>query len=200
MTTSEVEVEVTLRPTVNRLVRLSVLPLLEQVTRCYVYLSDITVFIFHVGRPLWRDDGFVICSEMTQVQFQVTLRPTVCRPVRLGAGLPMGPMTRFEFLCLAVTSSSRCRAPSPISPMNRVIQPKAKVKSQGHVSAEPGSCEWKNVMPTRVYRRHSMMPTPCSFLGLQFRGIWHDYLVPYGKRRNSWRHQNLYQYFRHQLT
>jgi hypothetical protein len=30
--------------------------------------------------------------------------------------------------------SSRCRAPSPISPMNRVIQPKVNVKSQSHVS------------------------------------------------------------------
>jgi hypothetical protein len=52
----------------------------------------ITFFIFHVGRPLWREDGSVICSAMTQVQ--VTLRP-VCRPVRLGAGPPMGPITRF---------------------------------------------------------------------------------------------------------
>jgi hypothetical protein len=46
----------------------------------------ITFFIFHVGRPLWREDGSVICSAMTQAQFQVTLRPTVCQPVRLGAG------------------------------------------------------------------------------------------------------------------
>jgi hypothetical protein len=34
------EVEVTLRPTVSRPVRLGVLPLLEQVTRCYIYLSN----------------------------------------------------------------------------------------------------------------------------------------------------------------
>jgi hypothetical protein len=55
----------------------------------------ITFFILHVGRPLWREDGSVICSAMTQDQFQVTLRPTVCRPDRLGAGPPMGPITRF---------------------------------------------------------------------------------------------------------
>jgi hypothetical protein len=33
----------------------------------------ITFIIFHVGRPLWREDGSVICSAMTQAQFQVTL-------------------------------------------------------------------------------------------------------------------------------
>jgi hypothetical protein len=52
------------------------------VTFIWVMISFI---IFHVGRPLWREDVPVICSAMTQVQFQVTLRPTVCRPVRLGA-------------------------------------------------------------------------------------------------------------------
>jgi hypothetical protein len=31
----------------------------------------ITFFSFHVGRPLWRDDGSVICSAMTQVQFHI---------------------------------------------------------------------------------------------------------------------------------
>jgi hypothetical protein len=55
----------------------------------------ITFFIFHVGRTIWREDGAVICSAMTQAQFQVTLRPTVCRPVRLGTGPPMGHITRF---------------------------------------------------------------------------------------------------------
>jgi hypothetical protein len=30
--------------------------------------------------------------------------------------------------------SFRCRAPSPISPMNRVIQPEVKVKNQNYVS------------------------------------------------------------------
>jgi hypothetical protein len=48
--------------------------------------------------PLWREGGSVLCSAMTQVQFQVTLQPTVCRPVRLGAG-----PTKFEFLCMTIT-------------------------------------------------------------------------------------------------
>jgi hypothetical protein len=75
-----------------------------------------------VGRPLWWEDGSVICSAMTQVQFQVILRPTVSQPVRLGAGPPMGAMTRFLIsLFDNYFLSSRCRARSPISPMNRVI-------------------------------------------------------------------------------
>jgi hypothetical protein len=36
----EIAVEVTLRPTVRQPVRLGALPFLEQVTRCYIYLSD----------------------------------------------------------------------------------------------------------------------------------------------------------------
>jgi hypothetical protein len=51
----------------------------------------IILFIFHVGLPLWREDGSVICSAMTQVQFQVTLLPRVCRPVHLGARPQRGP-------------------------------------------------------------------------------------------------------------
>jgi hypothetical protein len=51
-TNNEVEVEVTLQPTVSRPVRLGVLLLLEQVTRCYIYLSDNYFLYFHVGRPL----------------------------------------------------------------------------------------------------------------------------------------------------
>jgi hypothetical protein len=59
----------------------------------FISLSANYFFLFfQVGRPLWRGGGSVICSAMTQVQLQVILRPTVCRPVRLGVG---PPMTRF---------------------------------------------------------------------------------------------------------
>jgi hypothetical protein len=45
------EVEVTLRPTVSRPVRLGVLPVLEQVTRCYIYLSDNHFLYFSCRAP-----------------------------------------------------------------------------------------------------------------------------------------------------
>jgi hypothetical protein len=45
------EVEVTLRPMVGRAVRLGVLPLLEQVTRCYIYLSDNYFLYFSCRAP-----------------------------------------------------------------------------------------------------------------------------------------------------
>jgi hypothetical protein len=51
---------------------------------CQKFFLDSCGFV-DVG-PLLREDGSVVCSAMTQVQFQVILRPTVCRPFRLGAG------------------------------------------------------------------------------------------------------------------
>jgi hypothetical protein len=59
------------------------------------FVWQLLSFILHVGRPLWREYESVICSEITQVQFKVILRPTVNRPVRLRVGLPVVPMTRF---------------------------------------------------------------------------------------------------------
>jgi hypothetical protein len=96
--------------------------------------------LFMWGALSGEKKGSVICSAMTQVQFQVILRPTVCRPVRLGAGTTDGAHDHIlislfdnDFL------SSRCRAPSPISPMNRVIQPEVKVKGS-HQSLYKPSC------------------------------------------------------------
>jgi hypothetical protein len=91
-------VEVTLRPTVSRPVRLGVLPLLGRWPDVTFIWVTITFFIFHVGRPLWQEEESVICSAMTQAQFQVTLRPTACRPVRFSAEPSMGPITRFYWI------------------------------------------------------------------------------------------------------
>jgi hypothetical protein len=74
----------------------------------------ITFLFFHVGRPLWREDGSVICSAMTLVQFQVIMRPTVCRPVCLGA--------RPHFFLLGV------RFPHPYPPWTGWSSPKSKSK------------------------------------------------------------------------
>jgi hypothetical protein len=126
MCTTRVKVKVILRPTVSRPVWLGV----RHPSGTHDQLFPFSLGLFldsygfaDVGRPPWREDGSVICSAMTQVQF-------LCRPVSLGAG------DNQILICLTVTSSSQCRAPSPISPMNRVIQPKVKVRSQSHVSAE----------------------------------------------------------------
>jgi hypothetical protein len=75
------------RRSVDQFVLVSGSPL-GPMTRFYPYpfFSDNCLFLLPVGRPLRREDRSVICSAMTQVQFQVTLRPMVCRPVLLGAG------------------------------------------------------------------------------------------------------------------
>jgi hypothetical protein len=87
----------------------------------------ITFFLFHVGPPLWRQDESVICSAMKQ--FHVILRSKVSRLVRLGAR----PYQSLIFFVWQFISSS-CRALPPISPLNTVVQPKDKVKSQSYVS------------------------------------------------------------------
>jgi hypothetical protein len=61
------EFEVTLRPTF--LVSCPFWSKWPDVTFIWV---TITFFIFHVERPLWREDGSVICSAMTQV-WKVTI-------------------------------------------------------------------------------------------------------------------------------
>jgi hypothetical protein len=95
---SQAKVKVTLRPTVSRSVRLGVR--YPPGTRDQFFPFSLWSFLDSCGfvgvrRPLWRKDWSVNCSEIKQIQCQVTLRPTVSRPVRLGAGPRMGPMTRF---------------------------------------------------------------------------------------------------------
>jgi hypothetical protein len=65
----EVEVEVTLRPTVSRPIRFGILPLLEQVTRCYIYLSDNYFLYFLYKAPsLTRGWGFNLqCNDTSSI-------------------------------------------------------------------------------------------------------------------------------------
>jgi hypothetical protein len=58
-----VEVEVTLRPTASRPVLLGALPLLEQVTRCYIYMSD-NYFLYFSCRALSLTRGRV-CNSIS---------------------------------------------------------------------------------------------------------------------------------------
>jgi hypothetical protein len=124
----EVEVEVTLRPTVSRPVRLGVLPLLVQVIRCYIWVT-ITFFIFSYRVPsLTRGRVYNLqCNDVSWIFSYIgtdglSASSSWCR-------VPNGAHNQI-LISLTVTSSSWCRAPSTISPMNRVIQPKVKVKSQ----------------------------------------------------------------------
>jgi hypothetical protein len=93
-TANQSKAKVTLRPEVSRPVRLGVRH--PSGTRGHFFHFSVWLFLDSYGfvdveRPLWREDGSVICSAMTQVQLQVVLRPTICQPVCLGAGPPMGP-------------------------------------------------------------------------------------------------------------
>jgi hypothetical protein len=87
-----VQVQVILRPTVSRPVRLGVASLLEQVTRGCIYLSNNYFLSFSCRAPTPKRGR--VCNLQCN-QFQVILPPTVCRPVRLGAGPPLGSKTRF---------------------------------------------------------------------------------------------------------
>jgi hypothetical protein len=58
------EVEVTLRPTVSRPVHPGVLPLLEQVTRCYIYLNENYILFWRAASYIW-DSVAVGTSNMS---------------------------------------------------------------------------------------------------------------------------------------
>jgi hypothetical protein len=123
-----------LRPTVSRSVLLGVVPLLEQVTRCYISLSDNYFLFFHVGRPLARgrvcnlqcNDKSSISSYIATDGLSASL--SWCREPNEAHDQIWISLFHNYFL------SSQCRASLPISPMNKAIQPKVKVKSQSYVS------------------------------------------------------------------
>jgi hypothetical protein len=82
------EVEVTLRSTVSRSVRLGVLPLLEQVTRCYIYLSD-NYFLYFSCREPSLTRGRVLNLQYSDASLISSYIDT--------DGLAKGPQPDFNF-------------------------------------------------------------------------------------------------------
>jgi hypothetical protein len=117
-----IEVVVTFRPR-----SVGVLPLLEQVTRCYIYLS-LNYFLYFSCRASSLKRGRVCnlqCNDASSISSYIatdglSASSSWCRP-------PNGAHNQILISLFDSTSSSQCRAPSPISPMNRAIQPKVKV-------------------------------------------------------------------------
>jgi hypothetical protein len=88
-------VEVTLRPTVSRPVRLGVLPLLEQVIRCYIYPSD-NYFLYFSSRAPSLTRGRVCnlqCNDASSISSYIVTDGLSASPSC--AGPPMEPITRF---------------------------------------------------------------------------------------------------------
>jgi hypothetical protein len=93
--------QVILRPTFSRPIRLGVGPLLEQMTRFYISLSD-NYFLLHVGRPLWQEDGSVVCSAIMQVQVKLYCDRQLVGQFVLVWGPMWGSWPDFTFLCLTI--------------------------------------------------------------------------------------------------
>jgi hypothetical protein len=126
------QAKVTLRPTVSRPVCLSVVPILERVTRCFISLSDnyFFIFIFSCSAPsLTRGRVCNLqCNDASSVSNYIATHG-------LSASSSWCLATNgahdqiLIYLFDSYFLSSRFRAPSPISTMNRVIQPEVIVKS-----------------------------------------------------------------------
>jgi hypothetical protein len=106
------------------------LPLLNQMTRCYIYLSDNYVLYFSCRAPsLTRGRVCNLqCNDASSISSHIATDGLLASSSWCQA--PNGAHNQIIIPLFEVTSSSLCRAPSPISPMNRMIQPKVKVKSQ----------------------------------------------------------------------
>jgi hypothetical protein len=110
-------------------------PFLEQVARCYIYLSDNYFLCFSCRAPSLTKGRVcnLHCNDASSVPSYIatdglSASSSWCRA-------PNGAQNQILIYLFDSYLSSRCRAPSPISPMSRVIQPKVKAKSRSHVSA-----------------------------------------------------------------
>jgi hypothetical protein len=89
----------------------------------------VTFFLLHVGRPLWREDGSVICSAITQVQVKLyCYRWSVDQFVLMSDSL-WGPWPDFNYLYLTITFILlHVGRPGPYPPWTGLSSPKSKLK------------------------------------------------------------------------
>jgi hypothetical protein len=87
-------VELILWPTINRPIRLGVghpFGAHDQIFLFPFFCRKIAL-LFVLGRPLWREDVSIICSELSLCCYRRSVGLSV-----LVSGTPLGPMTRFFF-------------------------------------------------------------------------------------------------------
>jgi hypothetical protein len=134
-TLQKTEVEVTLRSTVSRPIRLGVLPLLEQAARCYIYLSD-NYFLYFSCRAPSLVRGRVCnlqCNDASSISSYI-----VTDGLSASSSWCQDPNGAHKQILISLFDSYfvfSVYGSLPISPMNRVIQPNVEVRSQNHVSA-----------------------------------------------------------------
>jgi hypothetical protein len=102
--TTSAESKFTLRPTVSRQVRLGVLPLLEQVTRCYIYLTG-NYFLYFSCRAPSQTRGRICnlqCNDASSVSSYIATDGLSASSAwcRAPGSLTHNPMNRVKKTCI----------------------------------------------------------------------------------------------------
>jgi hypothetical protein len=124
----QVQVQVILQPTVSWPGHLDVVPPLEQMTGFYIFWVTVTFFLSSCKAPsLTR--GRVCNLHCNDASSSLSY---IVTDGQSASWFVARDQILIFFLWHLLTS--QCRAPSPISPMNRVVQPEVKIKSHSHFS------------------------------------------------------------------